>query len=328
MNVGLLLNIIRGELDDVNAPQRWADAEIAAGIQEGQVKFCKDTRILKDSLTVGEVVASTVIALTGTTGQVDSVKANGVTITSAAVPFNASLIQTAADLAANLTAFMLTAGYIASGNPIYTALSNGDGTVTLSAPSGTGANPNGYSVVVAASGGDLTGTAPALSGGTSICQMYFMPLVHTYALDSRIFIVESMEHDGGRNVLEKRTVSWMNKYVRGWKSWTPATPRYFITDAAPHTLMVWPTPKEAATYDLTVFRKPLQTVWLNGNVNTDLELELDDEFMEAIKYWARRCAYLKDDASTLDPQKATDFETRYMAAAEDTRRKLILAGQY
>jgi hypothetical protein len=317
-----LLAIIRNDLDDNGAVRLWSDTELAGHVQEGQVKFAKDTRILKDGLTVGEVLASSVITLTGVAGQVDSVKVDGVTITSSAVPFVSDLPAIATDLAANINAVTPSLGYTADA-------SAADGTLKISAMAGTGANPNGYSVVVAASGGDLAGTAPAMSGGTSICQMYFLAGVNTYGLDPRIFIVESMEQHGGRNVLIKKSLSWMNKHVHGWKSAAPGTPRFFITDAAPHTLLVWPTPKDADTYDVTLFRKPMDTVWnADGTtVNNGLVLEVDDEFIEGVKYWARRCAYLKDDAETLTPQKSAEFEQRYDKFVENTKRSLLLAGQ-
>ncbi len=329
MNVGLLLNILRNELDDNGIVPLWTDRELAGHIQEGQVKFCRDTRIFKDSFTVGEVLASAVITLAGTSGQVDSVKVNGITVTSAAVPFNATLAQTATDLAANINAFMLTAGYIASGNPVYAAdASAGGGTLTLTAVAGTGANPNGYAVIVAASGGNLVGTAPSLSGGTSICQIYLLAGVSAYAIDPRVFVVDILEQHGGRWPLEKKTLGWMNRMVPGWRNTTPATPRMMITDAAPHTVIVWPTPDINYTYDATVYRKPLNSVFdTSGNVITDLELELDDEYLEGVKYWAKRCAYLKNDSETLHPELATYFENQYGMFVENTKRKLIFAGQ-
>lgn len=105
-----------------------------------------------------EVLATGTITLTGTTGGVATATVNGVNIIpQGAVAFNASLTQTAADLATAINAGMST--------PEYRATSSSD-VVTISALRGTGTGPNGF-VVTATYTGDMGGTYANMAGGVA-----------------------------------------------------------------------------------------------------------------------------------------------------------------
>lgn len=105
-----------------------------------------------------EVLASGTITLTGgASGSVDTVTVNGVNIIPlGAVPFNGSLAQTAADLAAAINQ--------GQSSPEYEASAAG-AVVTIRARPGTGTGPNGF--VVTATLTTITASYANMSGGVA-----------------------------------------------------------------------------------------------------------------------------------------------------------------
>lgn len=104
-----------------------------------------------------EVLATGTVTLTGgASGSVDTVTVNSVNILDTAVPFNTSLTQTAADLAAAIN--------LSESTPEYTATSSG-AVVTISASRGSGATPNTFAV--AATLTTITASYAAMSGGVT-----------------------------------------------------------------------------------------------------------------------------------------------------------------
>lgn len=104
-----------------------------------------------------EVLATGTVTLdTGASGSVNTVTVNSLNILPAAVPFNTSLTQTAADVAAAINKGM--------SDPEYTATSSG-AVVTIKANRGTGATVNGY--VVSATLTTITASYANLSGGVT-----------------------------------------------------------------------------------------------------------------------------------------------------------------
>lgn len=104
-----------------------------------------------------EVLAVGTIELTGgASGSIDTVTVDGVSLIDAAVPFNSTLTQTAADLAAAINRN--------SSNPEYTATAASQ-TVTIRATRGAGASANG--LVVASTTTTITKTDSNMSGGVN-----------------------------------------------------------------------------------------------------------------------------------------------------------------
>lgn len=104
-----------------------------------------------------EVLSSGNLTLTGGgAGSVNTLTVNGIDILGGAVNFNASLTQTATDIATQINNFM--------GTVRYTASASGQ-VVTISALPGTGAGPNGF--VVAATFTTITGTTGNLAAGVA-----------------------------------------------------------------------------------------------------------------------------------------------------------------
>lgn len=105
-----------------------------------------------------EVLATGTVTLTGgAAGSVDTVTVNSVNIlTNGSVPFNTSLTQTAADLAAAIN--------LSESSPEYTATSSG-AVVTITAARGSGTAPNTF--VVSATLTTITATYANMSGGVA-----------------------------------------------------------------------------------------------------------------------------------------------------------------
>jgi len=104
-----------------------------------------------------EVVATGTLTLTGgAAGSVNTLTVNGIDILGGAVNFDATLGQTAADIAAQINRF--------TGNVDYTATASG-AVVTISALPGTGTSPNGF--VVAATSTTITTSTVNMAGGVA-----------------------------------------------------------------------------------------------------------------------------------------------------------------
>lgn len=104
-----------------------------------------------------EVLSSGTLTLsTGASGSVDTLTVNGVDVVGSSTPFNASLTQTAADIATKINAF--------KGAVRYRATSAG-AVVTIKALPGTGATPNTF--VVAATYTTITGSVAAFASGVT-----------------------------------------------------------------------------------------------------------------------------------------------------------------
>lgn len=104
-----------------------------------------------------EVLATGNVTLTGgAAGSVNTLTVNGVDVLGGAVPFDATLAQTALDVAAQINRF--------TGQVEYTASAAG-AVVTISALPGTGTSPNGF--VVAAGVTTITATTANMAGGVN-----------------------------------------------------------------------------------------------------------------------------------------------------------------
>ena len=107
--------------------------------------------ITKEVLSTGSVTLNT-----GAAGSVNTLTVNSVEIMGAAVNFNTSLTQTAADVAAQINRY--------KSNPDYTATSSG-AVVTIIARPGTGTAPNTF--VVASTVTTITKTDANMAGGVA-----------------------------------------------------------------------------------------------------------------------------------------------------------------
>lgn len=115
-----------------------------------------------------EVLSTGTVTLsTGASGSVDALTVNSVSIIDAAVPFNTSLTQTAADLATMINN--------SASSPEYTATSSG-AVCTIIAKRGSGAGPNTF--VVASTCTTITKVDANMAGGvTAVNGLKFGPSV-------------------------------------------------------------------------------------------------------------------------------------------------------
>lgn len=104
-----------------------------------------------------EVLSSGTVTLTGgASGSVNTLTVNSVEILGAAVNFNVSLTQTAADVAAQINNYHSATDYIATSS---------GAVITIQALPGTGATPNGF--VVASTVTTITKTDANMAGGVA-----------------------------------------------------------------------------------------------------------------------------------------------------------------
>lgn len=104
-----------------------------------------------------EVLSTGSVTLnTGASGSVDTLTVNSIDVLGGAVPFNTSLTQTAADVAAKINRHLA--------QPEYTATAVG-AVITISALPGTGTAPNGF--VVASTCTTITKTDVNMAGGVN-----------------------------------------------------------------------------------------------------------------------------------------------------------------
>lgn len=104
-----------------------------------------------------EVLATGTVTLnSGSSGSVDGITVNSIQLLDASVPYNTSLTQTAADVAAAINQSIT--------QPEYTASSSG-AVVTIKAKPGSGTTPNGFTVASTVT--TLTKTDVNMSGGVA-----------------------------------------------------------------------------------------------------------------------------------------------------------------
>ncbi len=137
-----------------------ADIEIKKSIQKTFLILpdSLDTDLLTASYTTGytETLASGTVTLTGTSGDITSMKVNSVEIMNGTVTWDTDVETVATAIVASITA--------KTSVPEYTATSV-LGVITITAIAGTGATPNTFVIATTESGGDIVAVDVALSGG-------------------------------------------------------------------------------------------------------------------------------------------------------------------
>lgn len=267
----------------------WSQTEVYRYANRVVNDICRQAKVLRDSTTVTESLSTGTFSLSGSAGQVDSVVVNGVTITSAAVPFDTNLETTATNLAANISAH--------TSDPNYTATSI-DEDVTVSAVSGTGSTPNGYTVTVNCSGG-LSASSTVMGGGSCLPRLFIVPGQQHYKLDPRIIDIEDVEGiklDTLGYALEKKSRIDFDLDNSKWET-TEGNPTRFCLDFTQGWLTLNTIPTQADTGRVRTIRLPL----FNMSVSSDVP-EIPAEYHDFIPEMMCRYAYDKKDSQTLDPE--------------------------
>lgn len=294
-----LITAARIAVDDSVAPYLWSDTEMKAYANQAERAVCRIVRLLTDGTTSTETVATGTITLAGTAGQIDSVKVNGVTVTSGAVPFNSTLTQTATDLAANITAYASSPNYSAAG-----ALA----VVTVSAAAGSASTPNEYVITVTCSGG-LSATVTNMTGGTALTRLAIIAGQQHYQLDPRIIDIEDRDVRlvTLQKVLPKCSYTEFQRRNTLWDTLS-GEPGAFSLDWRRRWLTLDFIPTAADTAIARVIRLPLADMSADAST-PEIPSEYHDFLPDMMAYFA----FHKPDSETYNP----DGIARYFALCFD-----------
>lgn len=144
-----------------------------------------------------------------------------------------------------------------------------------------------------------------------------------YIYNSKIVRIKSVESDSNGKHLRPAEYEQIEG-IRNWRT-KEGTPEYFIVDRNAKTIRLYPKPTEDDTLYLTYNRLPLvDPTW----DLPDAELELPEEYQLDMLDYAAHMAYMKDEANSLDAQRAITFLQKFTANfgevsayAEERRRR-------
>ena len=124
---------------------------------------------------------------------------------------------------------------------------------------------------------------------------------HTYSLPASTIQVERVKRADGEEVTEKDIRDFWG--LRDFNTDTGPIIHYF-TDLANDTIRLYRVPEANETLDLLVSRYPTSSLSWASNTTTP---ELRSAYHLPMLFYAAHLCYLKDEANTLDPQRANTF---------------------
>jgi hypothetical protein len=148
----------------------------------------------------------------------------------------------------------------------------------------------------------------------AICEIAVVADTSDYDFDPAILVIRSAILEGEADKLTTVTSQSMDKLYPGWDNGTAVTgtPTHMVMDLEQKAITLYPTPDEAFTLRLRVWRVPLQSELMEED---DDEPVIDLPDPEELKHWAAYEAYLKKDGETYDPQRSAahldQFESRF-----------------
>lgn len=135
-----------------------------------------------------------------------------------------------------------------------------------------------------------------------IISLSITALTYTYTLPSYIQSIEHVKRSTGEQLrVRELDELWhlQDLYTR------QGIPIYYIPDITQDKIQLYPTPLVDDTLSMVVYRYPkLKLDWSTN----DLSPELKEEYQIPMLYYAASLCYLKDEANTLDPQRANTFQ--------------------
>lgn len=139
-----------------------------------------------------------------------------------------------------------------------------------------------------------------------------VPGVDTYSLHPSIFQIKRLSLQG--RPLDETSIEALDAESAGWES-RSGQPRCFIFEQASGLqsarVRLVPTPTTANTMTLTVYRGALKPLSADQDM---AKPEIPERFHERLMDWVLHRAYLKQDADTLDPNKAAQFLALFVQA--------------
>ena len=130
-----------------------------------------------------------------------------------------------------------------------------------------------------------------------------------YPLHESVLHVKRLALNG--RPLDETSEEELDCESRGWEARSGA-PRAFFTVNQTQVRLV-PTPTADATLALTVYRRPLSPIDPAKFTGKE-EIEIPVQYHLRLMPWVYRSALLKNDAETINPVKAADFEAQFERA--------------
>lgn len=125
--------------------------------------------------------------------------------------------------------------------------------------------------------------------------------VNEYTLPSYVLQIENVKRENGEKLRIKSVDDLWD--LKEYKT-KVADPIYYIPDTILNTLRVFPIPISDEIIDLLIYRLPKTKLSWD---DPDGIPELKQEYHVPALFYAAHLCYLKDEANTLDPQRATSF---------------------
>lgn len=125
--------------------------------------------------------------------------------------------------------------------------------------------------------------------------------------ESVIYVRRAILVSTGRR-LTPRVSRAMDEEVPGWESSMASSPMVFIPDWESGKLKLWPPSKNDDVIRTTVVRTPLKAMEDDDDVP-----EIPRRHHVGLLEWMKHLGYLKQDADTFDPKKASEHEARFTA---------------
>lgn len=122
-----------------------------------------------------------------------------------------------------------------------------------------------------------------------------------YLFDSRLLQIKGVKNSKGY-VLSEASIDEV------WGDSTTGTPITYTIDKTSNTLSLYPLPEATDTYSLLYYRLPLAKVdW----ESLDEEIELREEFVIPMLWFAASLCYEKEDADIIDPNRSIYFLQKF-----------------
>lgn len=125
--------------------------------------------------------------------------------------------------------------------------------------------------------------------------------------DSVIYVRRAVLNSTGRPLVPKVSRA-MDDEVPGWEGAQASVPMVFVPDWETGKMALWPPTANADTIRLTAIRTPT-----NEMVEDEDEPEIAKRFHRALLDWMLHLGFLKQDADTFDPKRASQHEERFTA---------------
>ncbi len=141
----------------------------------------------------------------------------------------------------------------------------------------------------------------------AVTQISIVPSTEWYATHPSILFIRKCTRADTGQIVELLTVEQAQDRNLLFLAANAGTLRYGVLGFDAHSLRAYPMPNETVTLNLAVYRLPLVTITDAG----DQALEIDAQHHPSLIHWMKHRAYLKQDAETLDRNKAAEFETMF-----------------